>query len=152
VIRASIGNPYAVFVGVLILVIFSLLAYFQIPVQLKPEIEPLVYTINTLYPGAGAVEVEDQITTKLEKELAALNDLREVTSSSAEGTSSISLIFNDTADKSRTLLDIIQAVERVPGMPTARRSLRSARAYSVALTLSCGSLSRERRALTRSST
>lgn len=116
-IRASIGNPYAVFVGVLILVIFSLLAYYQIPVQLKPEVEPLVYTVSTIYPGAGALEVEDQITTKLEKELAALNDLREVTSSSSEGMSSISLTFNDSADQSRTLLDIIQAVERVPGLP-----------------------------------
>ncbi len=118
-IKASIGNPYAVFVGVVILVIFSLLAYTQIPVQLKPEIEPLEYSISTIYPGAGALEVEDQITNKLEKELASLNDLDEITSSSSEGISSISLRFADTADPSKALLDIIQSIERVPGLPEA---------------------------------
>jgi len=119
VIRASIGNPYAVFVGVVILVIFSMLAYYQIPVQLKPEIEPLAYSISTLYPGASALEVEDQITNKLEKELAALNELQEITSNSSEGFSSIGLRFADSADESRALLDIVQAIERVPDLPAA---------------------------------
>ena len=40
-VRAAIGNPHAVSVGVLILVIFSVIAYFNIPVQLKPTLEPL---------------------------------------------------------------------------------------------------------------
>ncbi|MCC7478019.1 efflux RND transporter permease subunit [bacterium] len=116
-IKASIGNPHAVFVGVVILVIFSLLAYTQIPVQLKPEIEPLQYSISTIYPGAGALEVEDQITNKLERELASLNDLSEITSSSSEGISNIFLLFADNADQSKALLDIIQSIERVPGLP-----------------------------------
>jgi HAE1 family hydrophobic/amphiphilic exporter-1 len=117
VIRASIGNPYAVFVGVMILVIFSLIAYRTIPVQLKPEVEPLIYTITTVYPGAGAQEVEDQITNKLEKELTSLNDLKLITSNSSEGISNVVLQFADNADQSKALLDIIQSIERVPGLP-----------------------------------
>lgn len=117
-IKASIGNPYAVFVGVMILVIFSLIAYRTIPVQLKPEVEPLIYSLTTVYPGAGAQEVEDQITNKLEKELTSLNDLKLITSNSSEGISNVVLQFADNADKSKALLDIIQSIERVPGLPS----------------------------------
>ncbi len=107
------------FVGVIILVIFSVIAYTQIPVQLKPEIEGLIYTITTVYPGGGALEVEDQVTNKLEKELTSLNDLKEITSNSSEAVSSIVLTFSDGANRSKALLDIIQAMERVQGLPEA---------------------------------
>lgn len=117
-IRASIGNPYAVFVGVMILVIFSVLAYLQIPVQLKPEIEPLEYSVRTNYAGASPLEVEDQITNKLEQQLAALNNLKQITSNSNQGNSDIDLLFNDNADRSSALLDIVQAVQRVRDLPT----------------------------------
>jgi hydrophobic/amphiphilic exporter-1 (mainly G- bacteria), HAE1 family len=117
VIRASIGNPYAVFVGVMILVIFSVLAYMQIPVQLKPEIEPLEYSVRTNYAGASPLEIEDQITNKLEQQLAALNNLKQITSNSSQGNSDIDLLFNDSADRGSAMLDIIQAVQRVRDLP-----------------------------------
>jgi HAE1 family hydrophobic/amphiphilic exporter-1 len=116
-IRAAIGNPYAVVVGVLILVIFSVLAYTQIPVQLKPAIEPLEYNIQTTYAGASALEIEDQITNKLERELASINNLKQITSNSDEGRSTVDLLFTDGADPSAALLDIVQAVSRVKDLP-----------------------------------
>jgi HAE1 family hydrophobic/amphiphilic exporter-1 len=116
-IRAAIGNPYAVVVGVLILVIFSVIAYTQIPVQLKPAIEPIEYNIQTPYAGASALEVEDQITNKLERELAAINNLKQITSNSNAGQSTVDLLFTDDADRSAALLDIVQAVSRVKDLP-----------------------------------
>ncbi|MCB1217834.1 efflux RND transporter permease subunit [bacterium] len=116
-IRASIGNPHAVFVGVMILVIFSVLAYMQIPVQLKPEVDPLEYRVRTSYPGASALEVEDQITNKLEKELAALSDLYLLTSDSNEGESRINLTFTEAANPQEILFNIISAVEGVRDLP-----------------------------------
>lgn len=116
-IRAAIGNPYAVFVGVMILVIFSVLAYLQIPVQLKPEIEPLEYSVRTIYAGASPLEVEDQITNKLEQQLAALNNLKQITSNSNQGNSDIDLLFTDNANRDDALLDIVQAVQRVRDLP-----------------------------------
>jgi HAE1 family hydrophobic/amphiphilic exporter-1 len=127
VIRAAIGNPHAVFVGVMILVIFSVLAYINIPVQLKPEIEPLEYSVRTSYPGASALEVEDQITNKLEKELAALSDLYLLTSDSNEGESRINLTFSEQAESQEILFNIISAVEGVRDLPDAAERPRISR-------------------------
>jgi multidrug efflux pump subunit AcrB len=65
-IRASIENPYAVFVGVIILVIFSVISYYSIPVQLKPTIEPLQAQVRTFLRRRGAGS-RRQITNKLER-------------------------------------------------------------------------------------
>src|SRR5262249_1310080 len=88
-----------------------------IPVQLKPTIDPLEYNITTTYAGASALEIEDQITNKLERELASTNNLKTITSQSNEGQSTIDLLFNDDADHSAALLDIVQAVARVKDRP-----------------------------------
>jgi hydrophobic/amphiphilic exporter-1 (mainly G- bacteria), HAE1 family len=116
-IRASIGNPYAVFVGVVILLIFSWIAYSSIPIQLKPTLDPTEIRVQTTYRGAGVLEVEDQITNKLERQLASINDLDEITSNSEEGRSNITLLFNEGANLDRALLDTIQSVQRVNDLP-----------------------------------
>jgi HAE1 family hydrophobic/amphiphilic exporter-1 len=116
-IRASISNPYAVFVGVIILLIFSTIAFRSIPVQLKPTLDPTEIRVQTIYNGAGVLEVEDQVTNKLERQLASLNDMDEISSNSQEGQSTISLTFSEGADLDRALLDTIQAVERVRDLP-----------------------------------
>ncbi|HES58332.1 MAG TPA: hypothetical protein ENO21_02770, partial [Firmicutes bacterium] len=116
-IKQAIGNPYAVFVGMAIVVMFGLLAMRTIPIQLKPVIEPTEIQIQTFYWGASPLEVEDQITNKIEDEVSGINDLRRVISNSQEGVSTITLVFTDTADKNKALIDTVQAMKRVTDLP-----------------------------------
>jgi len=117
VIDAAVRNPYTVAVGVLLIIIFGLLAAFTIPVQLKPTLEPPQVVISTWYPGTNPVEVEDQITRRLEKELNSLNNLKQMTSTSSTGSSSIFLLFNDGTDRDVALIDTVKAMERVGDLP-----------------------------------
>lgn len=116
-IKQSIGNPYAAFVGMAIVVMFGLLALMTIPIQLKPVIEPTEIQIQTFYWGASPLEVEDQITNKIEDEVSGINDLKRVESNSQEGVSTVNLIFTDSADKNKALIDTVQAMKRVTDLP-----------------------------------
>lgn len=116
-IKAAINNPYAVFVVMAIVVMFGLIALMTIPVQLKPTIEPPEIDIRTIYYGAGPLEVEDQITNKIEEEVFSINDLKRVVSTSEEGVSQVQLIFIDSADKNKALIDTVQALKRVTDLP-----------------------------------
>ena len=116
-IKAAISNPYATLVGVIILLIFGSIAMGQIPIQLKPAIEPPEVSVQTFYFGASPIEIEDQITNKLEEQLNTINDLRRITSSSNDGYSSINLEFVENVDKNRALLDVQQAVNLVTDLP-----------------------------------
>lgn len=116
-IKAAINNPYAVFVGMAIAVMFGLLALLTIPIQLKPTIEPPEISIRTFYWGAGPLEVEDQITNKIEEEVFSINDLQRVISTSQEGMSEVRLVFIESADKNKALIDTVQALKRVTDLP-----------------------------------
>ena len=47
-----INNPVKVAVGVLLLVLFGLIAVFQIPVELTPQVEKQWLSVRTVWPGA----------------------------------------------------------------------------------------------------
>jgi len=72
---------------------------------------------HDLLLGASPLEVEDQITNKIEQEVAGINDLRRVTSNSQEGVSTVNLVFIDDADKNKALIDVVQALKRVTDLP-----------------------------------
>jgi len=116
-IKAAINNPYAVFVGMAITVMFGWISLMTIPIQLKPTIEPPEINIRTFYYGAGPLEVEDQITNKIEEEVFSINDLQRVISTSQEGISEVRLVFVDSADKNKALIDTVQALKRVTDLP-----------------------------------
>lgn len=77
----------------LIVIIVGIVAYLSMPRARDPEINFNWVNILTAYPGATAEDVEREITAPLEDALRTVPDIRFVTSSSREGTSSILIRF-----------------------------------------------------------
>ncbi len=83
-----------------------------LPKELYPEIKIPVIIVSTIYPGASATEVEETITNTLENALiGGLSGVKEITSSSREGVSSIAIEFVPSADSNEVLLDVKDRVE-----------------------------------------
>ncbi|MFQ5492435.1 MAG: efflux RND transporter permease subunit, partial [Phycisphaerae bacterium] len=82
-----------------------------------------VYTIghigiDTLYPGAGPIDVEESITVKVEKAIKGLPGIREVSSSSTEGRSTVyAVLQTDVGDPGRVLKNIQDQVDRITTFP-----------------------------------
>jgi HAE1 family hydrophobic/amphiphilic exporter-1 len=95
-----------VFVGIVILGLFSLS---KLPIDLLPNIETNTILVLTSYPGASAADVEINVTRPLESSLNTVSNLKNITSTSRENTSIITLEFeygediealtNDVRDK-----------------------------------------------------
>ena len=62
----SIKRPVVASVMSLILVIFGLVTFQEIPTDELPDVQPPVVTIHTEYRGASAEVVDTQITQKIE--------------------------------------------------------------------------------------
>lgn len=89
----SVARPMAtlmLFCAVLILGGFSL---YLIPVDLFPEVEPPVVSILTTWPGAGAADVEEEVTRTIEDWINGANNLDTLTSKSQDNLSVISCRF-----------------------------------------------------------
>lgn len=94
------------------LVILGVLSFFKLPVSDLPPVEYPTMTISTGYPGANAETVLNQVTIPLEKELIFVKGVEEITSTSSQGSSMISLTFDLSQNMDLAVRDVQSALSR----------------------------------------
>ena len=83
-----------------------------------PTVDFEVLSVTTAYPGASPEDVEKSITNVIEEELLSVSGIKEITSSSREGISSIIVTLEaDLKDVTTTKNDVRNAVNRVKAFP-----------------------------------
>jgi HAE1 family hydrophobic/amphiphilic exporter-1 len=113
--KIAVNRPVATMMAFLALLLFGLVSLYKLPLDIMPEMELPTLTVMTVYPGASAEEVEEQVTKPLEEILAGTEGLKDVTSKSKENVSFISLEFNwgaDISEASNNARDLIELVKR----------------------------------------
>jgi len=90
----SLRRPVLAIVINLLIIIFGIIAFTFLGVRDYPAIDPAVVSVRTNYTGANADIVESQITEPLEKAINSVPGIRNITSNSSQGTSSINVEFN----------------------------------------------------------
>jgi len=117
IVRFTIENPVKIAVGVLLVLLFGLLALFQIPIQLTPDVDEPRITVTTRWQGKSAREVEREIVERQEEKLKGVANLRKMTSNCVEGQAQIVLEFFVGADKNVALRDTDAKLNQVTGYP-----------------------------------
>ena len=104
-----------VFTIVLSLIILSLGSIFFTKLQVRgtPNINPPIITVNSNYAGADALYMERQITTRIEKALKTIKNLKSMSSSSSVGESLIILEFDLDTNIETTLNDVRSIISDV---------------------------------------
>ena len=92
-----------VFVGIVILGLFSLS---KLPIDLLPNIETNTILVLTSYQGASAADIETNVTRPLESSLNTVSNLKNITSTSRENTSIITLEFEYGEDIEALTIDV----------------------------------------------
>ena len=107
------ANLIAVFLAVVGIGLFAIS-----PKESLPEIKLGLIVINTVYPNAAPQEVEKLVTTSIEDAVKNIKGIDEITSSSSESNSVITLTLKPgVKDTTAFLNDVKNAVERVEGLP-----------------------------------
>ncbi|MBC5849760.1 vibriobactin export RND transporter permease subunit VexH [Vibrio metschnikovii] len=113
----SVKRPVAAVVLSLLLCVFGLVSFSKLSVREMPDIESPVVSISTRYSGASATIIESQITSVLEDQLAGISGIDEISSTTRNGMSRITVTFKLGYDLNEGVSDIRDAVAR------AKRSL-----------------------------
>lgn len=116
-IRLCLDRPVGVSVGVLLMVLFGLLALFAIPVQLTPTVDTPIMTVTTRWPGANPQEVEREIVDRQEERLRGVKGLRKMTSDSRDDQATVRLEFYAQVDQNEALREINDKLRQVSGYP-----------------------------------
>src|SRR5436190_4002240 len=126
----SINRPVLAIVMSLIIILFGGIGYTYLGVREFPSIDPPVITVRTSYTGANAEVIESQITEPLEKAINGIAGVRTISSSSNQGSSTITVEFNLDANLEAAANDVrdkvSQAVRTLPAdidaTPTVTKS------------------------------
>jgi multidrug efflux pump len=109
----SIRRPVLATVMSLVIILFGLVSYFRLPVREYPDIDPPIVSITTFYRGASPSVVETEITDVLEEQLATIEGVRTIQSSSQEQGSVITVEFELKRDVDEAANDVRDRVSRV---------------------------------------
>ena len=104
---------HSVFAILLAIVVLGVQARFMLPVQLFPDTDPPTVTVVTEYPGMAAVDVDAELTRLLEDELAGIDGVVNLSSSSQAGLSVIKVEFQYGMSATLATVDVQNAIGRI---------------------------------------
>ncbi|RTZ16154.1 efflux RND transporter permease subunit [Vibrio aquaticus] len=113
----SVKRPVAAVVLSLLLCVFGIVSFSKLAVREMPDIESPVVSISTRYEGASATIIESQITSVLEDQLSGISGIDEISSTTRNSMSRITITFDLGYDLNTGVSDVRDAVAR------AQRSL-----------------------------
>jgi multidrug efflux pump len=109
---AAVNNRNTVIFLTIILVVFGLLTYIQMPKESFPDIKIPKIFVKSVYPGNPPVDMENLVTRPLEKELHTIKGVKSLSSTSSQDNSDIVVEFKDDYDIKKALNDVKDAIDR----------------------------------------
>ena len=111
----SIKRPVFAVVCSIVIIIFGAIGYSFLGVREYPAIDPPVVNVRTSYTGANAEIIEQQVTEPIEKAVNGVEGVKNITSSSSQGSSSITVEFELGVDLEKAANDVREKVSQVAG-------------------------------------
>ena len=111
----SIKRPVFAVVCSIVIIIFGIMGYSFLGVREYPAIDPPIVNVRCSYVGANAEIIEQQVTEVLEKAVNGVQGVKNITSSSSQGSSNITVEFELGVDLERAANDVREKVSQVSG-------------------------------------
>ena len=90
----AIRRPVFTTMMMVALVVFGVLGYQTLPVNLLPSLDIPVVTVTTILPGASPEVMESDITDPIESAVNTIEGIKQLTSYSGQGISQVTITFS----------------------------------------------------------
>lgn len=111
----SIRRPVLATVFSIVIILFGIIAFNYLAVREYPAVDPPIITVSTSYIGANADVIESQITEPLEDQINGIAGIKNLTSVSREGRSTVTVEFDLDIDLETAASDVRARVSRAVG-------------------------------------
>ncbi|MGI9290585.1 MAG: efflux RND transporter permease subunit [Gammaproteobacteria bacterium] len=116
-IRTFVRHPVAPNLAMLIMIIAGIWAMSQLTRQLLPAFAINVVSVSVDWPGASALDVESSVTQPLEDALLGLDEVKNVGSTSRDGSSQVDIEYSMETDMGAALDQVKNAVAQIRNLP-----------------------------------
>ena len=114
----SLRRPVLAIVMNIMIVVFGIIGFTSLGIRDYPSIDPPIINVRTSYAGANPDIVETQITEPIEKAVNGIAGIKNISSTSAQGASNITVEFELNVDLEAAANDVrdkvSQAVRNLP--------------------------------------
>ena len=111
----AVRRPVFAAVAAIVLCVIGAAAFFFLPVRELPDVDPPVVSVSTSYAGASAEVIENRITEPVEQQIAGIQGVDRITSSSRDGRSNVTIEFSLDRNIDDAANDVRDRVARVVG-------------------------------------
>ena len=111
----SVRRPVFAAVGAIVLCVIGLAAFFFLPVRELPDVDPPIVSVSTSYAGASAEVIESRITEPIEQQIAGIQGVERINSTSRDGRSNVNIEFSLDRNIDDAANDVRDRVSRVQG-------------------------------------
>ncbi len=111
--KRTLDHPVLTLIVFVLLGIVGVFTLKNVAVSLMPDVDSPYISVRTTYTNAGPESVEKSVTKVLEAQLVSVSGLKNMTSTSSSGSSSISMEFNYGTDLDEVTNDIRDKISRV---------------------------------------
>src|SRR6516165_10302909 len=109
----ALENRFLVLAGALMLFVWDVVSFHQLPVEAYPDVANNYVNIITQWPGRAAEEVEQQVTIPIETVMNGLPHLEHLRSTSLFGLSSVTMIFDDESENDWNRQKVLERLAQV---------------------------------------
>ena len=109
----SVKNPIPTIVTFLILGIFGIFSFLNLGIDDTPNIDVPVVQVSVTQRGAGPVELESQVTKKVEDAVAGIGNIDTILSTVTDGSSTTTINFELEADSEQATNDVRNAIAQI---------------------------------------
>lgn len=111
--KFSVKRPFTVLVAVVMLIVLGVVSFMKLTTDLLPTLSIPYVMVMTTYPGASPERVESDVTQVLEEALGTVNGVENVTSSSSENYSLVTLEFADETNMDSAMVKLSTQVNQL---------------------------------------
>src|SRR6202789_3448238 len=107
----ALNNRWLVLGASLIRFAWGAISFHNLPVEAYPDVANNYVQVITQWPGRAAEEVEQQVTTPIEIQMAGIPHMAHLRSTSLAGLSSVTMVFDDDSVRSEEHTSELQSLQ-----------------------------------------
>lgn len=97
-LKFSLGNKFAIFLMVLLVVLGGVYASMKMRLEMLPDVEEPMISVNTVMPGATPETVQDEVSDKIDNQVRRMAHVKSVKTQSLENVSMVQVSYDDGTD------------------------------------------------------
>jgi hydrophobic/amphiphilic exporter-1 (mainly G- bacteria), HAE1 family len=111
--KSAVNKPVTTLMIFAAIIVAGLYCLANLPIDQYPEMEPPYVTVVTSYAGANASEIETNVSKTLEDAFNSVQGVKEVTSTSRDNLSVVTLEFNYGKNLDESVNDVRDCIDRI---------------------------------------